>query len=276
MAQANIEIGSNEHPFGPHEEAAIISLAFSAPEFFSSVGQYLDIDFFHIPSVKFVLSIVKMLFDEHEVVPTRGMVRDIALRQLTVDDDYQEILDVIDRDLDPRDAPMIKETLIGWAREKAYGLLYSKDALSAYDRGDFDSITEIVENAQRIVDVSSSGMEFFKTYEDIFVVDTEVKLTTGFKDLDRFINEGGPTKGDVFVWMAPTGIGKCVHPESRIIEEKLSAIYEIETDEGKISLLGMQKVLTNVGTKLVADLQENDEIIELPSDRPDPKDMLTL
>ena len=198
----------SDQPFGPNEEKAIVSLAFSSPEFYSSVGQHLDVQYFHNPAVQYVFAIVDMLYEQHEIVPTREMVKDIALKRLTVDDDYQDVIEIIERESDPREIPVIKDTLLGWAREKAYGLLYSKDAMDAYDRGDFDSLTEIMENAQKIVDVSQTGDQFFKTYQAIFDKSTEAKLTTGFKELDRWINEGGPTKGDVFVWMAPTGIGK--------------------------------------------------------------------
>jgi replicative DNA helicase len=199
---------SEERPFGPNEEKAIISLAFTAPEFFSSVGQHIDTKYFHLPEVKFVHAIISSLYEKHEVMPTREMVRDIAMKQLSVDDDYQRILDVVDRPSDPREIPTIKDTVIDWARSKAYGLLYDEEAIDAYESGDYDKISEIFENAQRIVDVSQAGDEFFKTYKDIFNLDFEEKLTTGFRDLDRLINEGGPTRGEVFVWMAPTGVGK--------------------------------------------------------------------
>jgi len=236
---------SLNQPFGPNEEKAIISLAFSSPEFYSSVGQHLDVKYFNNPAVQYVFAIIDMLYEQHEIVPTREMVKDIALKRLTVDDEYQDVIDIIDRESDPREIPVVKDTLIGWAREKAYGLLYSKDAMDAYDRGDFDSLGDIVENAQRIVDVSQTGDQFFKTYQTIFDTSTEVKLTTGFKDLDRWINEGGPTKGDVFVWMAPTGIGKTMILVNtgamcfRANQKVLHITLEISTHKTKLRYSGV-------------------------------------
>jgi replicative DNA helicase len=205
-----IDSGSKERPFGPNEEKVIVSLAFVAPEFYSSVGQHLDPQYFHVPEVRFVFSILDSLFQKHEVVPTREAVRDAAIKVLTVDDDYQSILEIIGYEPDPREIPLIKETILDWARDKAYGQLYDDEAIDAYQRGDYERLSEIMENAQRIVDVSQAGEDFFDTYDKIFDVETEVKLTTGFTELDRVINEGGPTKGDVFVWMAPTGVGKSI------------------------------------------------------------------
>lgn len=203
-----IDIGSKERPFGPNEEKIIVSLAFCAPEFFGSVGQHLDEQYFHVPEARFVFSIVQRLYQKHDIVPTRELVRDTILKTLTVDDDYNSVLAVVDYVPDQREIPIVKESLLDWARNKAYGMLYSDDAISAYESGDYERITDIIENAQRIVDISDSGSDVIKTYKDVFEPGTEVKLTTGFRELDRYINEGGPTRGDLFLWMAPTGVGK--------------------------------------------------------------------
>jgi replicative DNA helicase len=205
---AEIESGSKERPFGPHEEKTIISLAFHAPEFFGSVGQHLDAKYFHVPEVRFIYGIIDTLYQKHEIVPTKAVVRDAVTKILTVDDDFDQILEIIDQEPNPKDIPIVKESLIDWAREKAFGLIYDDDAIEAYERGDYEELSDIIENAQRIVDVSDAGIEFFKSYKKIFEPDAEIKLTSGFNDLDIYINEGGPTRKEVFVWMAPTGVGK--------------------------------------------------------------------
>ena len=89
------EIGTDAVPFGPNEEKAIISLAFSTPEFFGSVGQYLEAVYFNVPESKFVYAIIEGFYKKHETVPTRGMVRDAAMKLLTVEDDYESILEII-------------------------------------------------------------------------------------------------------------------------------------------------------------------------------------
>jgi len=204
----DINAGSKERPFGPHEEKIIVALAFSSPEFFGSVGQHLNAEYFHVPEARFVYSLIEIYYEKHDTIPTREVIQDTALKTLTVDDDYESILEIIKYEPNPREIPMAKESLLDWARNKAYGMLYEEEALGAYESGDYDTITEIIENAQRIVNVSDAGVDLFKTYKEVFEPNTEIKLTTGFRDLDRYINEGGPTKKDVFIWMAPTGVGK--------------------------------------------------------------------
>ena len=53
-------------------------------------------------------------------------------------------------------------------------------------------------------------MFFFKESELLFIKDLEKRYTTGFPKLDTWLNEGGPTKGEVVCYMAGTGVGKSI------------------------------------------------------------------
>jgi replicative DNA helicase len=194
--------------FGENEELAIISLAFDIPEFFSSVVPYLKPEHFKCLPAKFVFAIVQKLIEKHRTIPTRGIVKDIALRNLTTDDDYEPVLELIGRTSDPREVPSVKKVVIDFAKQRAFSQLYTKDVMEAVGRGDYVKVEEVIEDAKKITDVSRAGIWFFERINDIFADEAEIKYTSGFPKLDRLINDGGPTKGDVFIWMAPTNVGK--------------------------------------------------------------------
>lgn len=205
------EVGEgSDTPFGPHEERAIISLALDEPEFFATAGRYITHSFFRLPEAQWVMGIIEDLFQKTGAVPTRNLVRDYAIKHLTVDDDYEAFLSVIDRHSDPREIPAIKESLVNWARNRAYGMLYDPEVIAAYERGDYQAVEQVMDNAKRITDVSTSGIFFFDNLDLIFTRNAEEKLTTGFNKLDDWLNEGGPTRGEVVCWMAPTGVGKSI------------------------------------------------------------------
>lgn len=230
------------NPFGPTEEESIIALAIEHPEFFNIVAPYLEVDHFHKIETKFIFRIIKFYFDKHETVPTRGMLHDIAKRKLTVDDDYaDDVCALLDKRLDPRDTEIIKETLVEWARNRSYGQLYTEHAYNAYENHDYDYLENLIEKARKVSAVTSSkGLWFFKNTNEIFTEDSETKLTCGFPSLDRVINEGGPTFGDVFVWMAPTGVGKSimlVNSGVACLERKLKVLHiTLELSEKKTQL----------------------------------------
>ena len=66
-------------PFGEYEEEAIISLAFDVPDFFTSVGRFMNPSMFARLECQIIISMILNLFEEFDVVPTRRIVRDRIL-----------------------------------------------------------------------------------------------------------------------------------------------------------------------------------------------------
>jgi replicative DNA helicase len=197
-------------PFGTNEEKAIISLAFDCPEFFSQIVNLLTYKYFQKLEHKVVYKIIQQCFEKHNTIPTRDIAVDIAKRNLTTDQDWEPIINAITRKSDYREMPIIKSLLIDWAKNKAYGELYNNDSYQSWVRKDYSKLEEVIDKAKRITDISNSGIRFFDNLDLLFKEDKTEKLTTGFPMLDVYINCGGPSRGDVFVWMGPTGRGKSV------------------------------------------------------------------
>lgn len=196
--------------FGKTEEYAIISLAFDQPEFFSSILQFMKSDFFQQFEARFVFDIINYHWQANEVVLSRAMARDIAQNELTADDPFEGILGLIDRESDPREVPIITDKLMGWAKRKSMLQLYETDVVQSVERGEFEDVERIIEESRRITNIGNQCHFFFNELEELFVKDTQEKFTTGFGKLDMALNEGGPARGEVFCWMAPTGVGKSI------------------------------------------------------------------
>lgn len=197
-------------PFGPYEEEAIISVALEHPEFFTAVGRFLKPQMFAQPKTQFVIGHILNCFEKFNVVPTRKLLRDQIASSLTADDPWEDILALIDRPADHREVPIIKDTLLKWARDKAYGLIYSDEAQEAYARGDYDVIEKIINEANRISDIGQTGFWFFDQYQLLFEPDIVDHRTTGFPKLDALLNNGGPSTKEVVCWLAATNVGKSI------------------------------------------------------------------
>lgn len=203
-------VGGSSTPFGPETERAIISLAFEHPDFFSTVGVYLSPKHFRLAETNFVFALIKKMWDETGYVPTRGVARDRALKELTVDDDYEPILEVIEREADRREIPFLKKEMTNFARDRAFGVLFSEEGLDAYEMQDYDKLEKIFNEAQKITDVTANGLTFFEELNILFDKSNRNVLTSGFGKVDRMIEGGGPAKGEILCWMAPTGVGKSI------------------------------------------------------------------
>jgi replicative DNA helicase len=210
MSAKEIEEVGGSVAFGPNTEKAIISLAFDHPDFFSTVGAYLQDKHFHLIETKFVFSLIKKMWEETDYVPPRDMARDRALKELTVDDDYEPILEVIERESDRREIPFIKKEMTNFARDRAFGVLYSEEGISAYETKDYERLETIFNDARKITDVTANGLTFFDDINVIFDKSNRNILTCGFTKIDRMIEGGGPARGEILCWMAPTGVGKSI------------------------------------------------------------------
>jgi replicative DNA helicase len=248
------------------EEKAVIAMALDEPMFFSSIIDQIKTDYFSLDETKYVYKVIKFCYDNKGEIPTRSLVKALVEKTLTVDqENFRDILEICDYQINPRDYDLVKDRFITWLRSKTLDEVYHDNIIEAARNGNYTELEKIVERASRIQDLSGDYMWFFKDIEKIFSKTIEVKYTTGFPELDKYINEGGPTKGDVMVWMGTTGSGKCCSLQSKIIVEKLSAIYELEMENGKtIKLAGYKKIKTQRGEIMVCDLAKEDNIEEIP------------
>lgn len=251
-------------PFGEYEEQAIISLILDNPEFFVNIISHLSQSLFVSPQSKYIITHILNYNEKFHVLPTRGILLDRIKKHLTVDDsNLDEILTLVARESDPREIPAIKSAILDWTKHKIINTIYSTEATNAVANKDYEKIYEILEKAKYVQDIGQKGLWLFEDYERLFTIEQSEMFTTGIDQLDAFLEN--PTRGEVLVYMAPTGVGKCHTLDSKIIEERLSRIYEIELENGKIIKLGgFREIQTSRGTVKVCDLTERDDITEIP------------
>jgi replicative DNA helicase len=205
-----VDEDADHTPFGKYQEEAIISLALDHPEFFINVGRYLKPDMFGRQECKYVIAVLLNYYEKYRIIPTRLLIRDIIEKELTPEQPFDIVFKIIDRKSDPREVPIIKDTLMKWAKTKAYGLIYSEDAIRAYESGRFDEIEKIVQEANKVTDIGEGGFWLLEQYEKLFQSDAIDHRTTGFPRLDRILNNGGPSPKEVVCWLAPTNTGKSI------------------------------------------------------------------
>lgn len=200
-----------EQVFGPHEEEAIISLILDNPEFAIPAQPYLDIGLFKRDATKFVLAGLINYYEDYQLFPTRRLFRDRMAKILSVDDALaSEVLAIIDRPSDPREVPAIKDSLLKWTKKQVYGMIWNNDTIQRYNSGDYAYIDDIVEKARLVTDVGMGGLWLFDDLERIFDEDTAEEFTCSIDLIDNNMHDGGQHRKEMFVWMAPTGVGKSI------------------------------------------------------------------
>jgi replicative DNA helicase len=209
IQDAVLEESSNKN-FGPNVEKAIISLIFDQPEFMMAIMPYMKIDFFQTVAAKQIFNIVYYFFEKNQQIITRALCRDQLAEALTAEVNTEEVFELVDRESEPREVPIIRDIMSDWAKKKAYGQIFSEETNMAYENNDFAAIEKIIEEAHKISSMNAVAHSFFDETDELFVESVVDHLTTGFPALDKVINEGGPARKETFCWMAPTGVGKSI------------------------------------------------------------------
>lgn len=202
---------STVKPFKKFQEEAIVSLALDIPDFFASVSQFIKPDLFARGETKYVIAEILNLYEKYNTIPTRAMLRDHIESKLTIDDPFEDIFKIVDRKVDYREVPIIKDLLLDWARKKAFGLIYTSEAVDAFKDGNYEHIENILKEANKIVDFgNNAGLWFFENLDILFQKDLIEHKTTGFPRLDKILNNGGPSAKEVVCWLAATNVGKSI------------------------------------------------------------------
>lgn len=198
----------DDHPFSNYEEHAILALAFDFPEFVVSAIKYLDPALFNDIPAKFVIAEILNYYEKYEQVPTRPLIKKILEDQLTEADPYEEIFAILERKSNPREIPYIKDSLVKWSKHKTYALLFEDEARDAYLSGNYEYIDKLIEKANRVIDAKARGIWFLQEFNKLFSPLAVRHRTTGFKQLDSILNNGGPSPKEIVCYLAPTNVGK--------------------------------------------------------------------
>jgi replicative DNA helicase len=230
--------------FAPYEEQAVVSLILDFPEYFEQMSRFVASRLFVTEAARWVVEAIKHFYDVHNVVPTRQLLAAQLESKLTPDDPHEEILALVARESNPREVPVIRETLRNWIERRMFDLLYSDEALAAHRQGNFDFLRSIVEEATQLRETGQQGFWFFDQLEELLREPDTEHLPTGFPRLDAVLNSGGPSPGETLLWMAPTNVGKTLimcNNAAAALRHGLDVLYvsfELSTRKTAIRTLG--------------------------------------
>jgi replicative DNA helicase len=261
-------------PFGPNMEAGIVSLFLDFPELFIPTSKFITLDIFSRPEVQYIIGALKRDYDEFGVLPTRPLLHDRLAKVLTMDDPYEEILTIVDRPSNPRETPILRNILRDWIEHQLYSQLYSDEGVAAYERRDHEFLRKIVDSASALNSIGKQGFWFLDQIDEVFA-DTAIEhISTGFKDLNRCLNEGGPSPGEVLIILAPTGVGKTltlINMAYSAMEEGNNVLFitfELSTYKTAIRLASlMSKIPINEFARANINLLPEDEQEEIRSNQ---------
>jgi len=201
----------DESIFCDFEECAIISIALDNPEYFLTIHHLLDPEIFTACHTKFLINELLDCANRYQTIPTRPAFLKHIKSQLTVDyPGWQEAVEVVKRPASYRDIPMVREKLDEWIKRKQLEKLYSIESIAAFQSGEFKLLIDIVEGITKFQSVSYRCFDLVEDQDQLWLPSNDEHITTGYKSLDRYLNDGGPGPGEVIIYMGPTNVGKSI------------------------------------------------------------------
>jgi hypothetical protein len=167
-----LEAAAPRSPFRPDFEDLVVPLLLDFPQFVE-VG-LLKPEHFNKLTTRWVVAEVLNYHERYHVVPSRAALQDVLERKVTEDDPYEEIFGLVKRHSDPRDILYVKEKLKDWLRDRAYGQIYSDDAVEAYHRRDYKALENIVMQAARVHSFDQGEPFGFMDLTDLLGEETEL------------------------------------------------------------------------------------------------------
>ena len=200
-----------DDPFDEFEGGVLISIGLDNPEYFASIHHLIDPSAFSDAAVSWVLHEMLKAVKKYNVIPTRAAFVRLVKDNLNTDTDrWEDIERLISRPASYRDVPVVKAKLDAWIKFQQIRKLYDSEGLTAYKNGDYHKLAEIVDGVTRLNQESYRYINLVDSIDEVFLPDNNTHMTTGFNGLDRYLNDGGPSPGEVLLYMGPTNVGKSI------------------------------------------------------------------
>lgn len=197
--------------FTKFEEENIILLALESPEFFYRISTFMKPTYFERPECQYLVNSLVEYYEKFQAIPTKELIENHIAKDLSADDEVTgPLLEVLNKKLDPRNSPFIRDLVITWAKKKQIAMLYDDEVMEKVKNNDFEDVFSIIDEASKIQDTIIKPFRFFKDIDRLFIVEERDYFTTCSKRLDAKFHGKGPARREVMLWVAPTGVGKSI------------------------------------------------------------------
>lgn len=183
-------------------------------QFAEQMAEVFNVDYFEQKYLKFLAGKYFAYVGKYKVFPTLQLLVTIIKDELKIGtdtllrDQIVEYLQRIKTNPDIGDLPYVKEKSLDFCRKQALKAAL-EEAVDQMQADKYESIVDTIKKAVTVGVTPQLGHDFFTDYEARFTQLERACVPTGFEELDKKgIFSGGISAGELFVVVAPSGIGK--------------------------------------------------------------------
>jgi hypothetical protein len=202
--------------YGHSFQIKIISSLLTDKAFTQQVSDILLPEFFESEANQWIAETTLKYFAEYGTVPTLDVFK-IKLNDITREVMKTSIVDSLKESykyLESDDLDFVKEETLGFCKNQCIKRAIL-DSVSLLQKGEYDSIKAVIDLAMRAGADKEVGLVYSETVADRYKDNVRDTVPTPWPVIND-LSDGGFGKGELVVFVAPAGIGKCIGPKTRI------------------------------------------------------------
>lgn len=202
--------------FGHGFQVKIISSLLTDKAFLQQVSDILLPEFFESEANQWIVETTEKYFQEYKTAPTLDVFK-IKVQDVDRDVLKMSIIESLKdsyRYLDSEDLEFVKEKTLDFCKNQCIKRAIL-DSVEYLKKGQYDSIKATIDLAMKAGADKEVGHEYNDSVEARYQDNVRSTIPTPWPIIND-LADGGFGKGELVVFVAPAGIGKCIGPKTKI------------------------------------------------------------
>ena len=214
---------------GNNFQLKLINQIITDKKFAALILDVIDSRYFDNQYYRLIMQMVKEYYEKYQTTPSFEALDQITRIEVTSEMAQRNIFDMI------KEIKKISYEDHLWVQEKSLKFCKQQELKKAIkkvnkilEKGDFESYDKCEEYIRDAIQVGEDGegaMDVFSKLEEALQEDFRHPIATGITGIDNLL-DGGLAKGEIGVFLAPTGVGKTTML-TKISNEAYNAGYNV-------------------------------------------------
>jgi replicative DNA helicase len=192
-------------------QVKLINQIITDKKFANNIIEVIDPKYFDNQYFKLIGQMSKEYFEKYSTPPTFDVLDQMTRLEVSSDMARTNIFDMLAeiRECDVEDHLWIQEKALKFCKQQELKKAITK-VNKIIEKGDFESYDkceEYIRIATQIGEVDDGAMDVFQDLDEVLVDDFRDPIPLGINGIDNIL-DGGLAKGEIGVFLAPTGVGK--------------------------------------------------------------------
>lgn len=202
--------------FGYSFQIKTISSLLTDKAFLQQVSDILLPEFFDSEATQWIVQTTIQYFQDYKTPPTLDVFK-IKVQEIDRDVAKASIIETLKdsyKYLESQDLDFVKEEVIGFCKNQCIkrAILESVEFLA---KGEYDAIKASIDQAMKAGADKEVGHEYNDSVAERYQDNIRSTIPTPWPVIND-LSDGGFGKGELVVFVAPAGIGKCIGPKTKI------------------------------------------------------------